>query len=172
MSTIRLCSVVFGVTSSLAVKHDSRSTVTVYSARSRLVGLALYSHGRRWLLKVPGAWLSNTRSKQKACRKVQYTNHSAAVIDSLTIKILAYQTAFDAPVTKLPFWMLPAAWYAKKNGLATRRWKKYSSIFKVPIFSYLTLNNIVTVKSELEVTQNHSNWYHLKAWMRFSIRLR
>jgi len=24
---------------------------------------------------------------------------------------------------------------------------------------YLTLNNIVTLKSELEVTQDHSNWY-------------
>ena len=41
----------------------------------------------------------------------------------------------------------------------------------VPFFSYLTLNNIVTLKSGLlEVTQDHSNWYHLKAWMLFPIR--
>jgi len=26
------------------------------------------------------------------------------------------------------------------------------------------LNNIVTLKSGLEVTQGHSNWYHSKAW--------
>jgi len=35
----------------------------------------------------------------------------------------------------------------------------------------LTLNNIVTLKSGLEVTQDHSEWYHLKAWMHFPIRL-
>jgi len=29
------------------------------------------------------------------------------------------------------------------------------------------LNNIVTLKYGLQVTQDHSNWYHLKAWMRF-----
>jgi len=27
----------------------------------------------------------------------------------------------------------------------------------------------MTLKSGLEVTQNHSNWYHLKAWVRFPI---
>ena len=37
--------------------------------------------------------------------------------------------------------------------------------------SYLTLNNIVTLKSWLDVTQDHSNWYHSKAWVRFPIRL-
>jgi len=41
----------------------------------------------------------------------------------------------------------------------------------VPFFSYLTLNNIVTVKFGLEVTQDHSNWYHWKAWVWFPIRL-
>jgi len=35
----------------------------------------------------------------------------------------------------------------------------------------LTLNNIVTLKSGLEITQGHSNWYHRKAWVRFPIRL-
>jgi len=29
----------------------------------------------------------------------------------------------------------------------------------------------VTLKSELEVTQGHSNRYHQKAWIRFPIRL-
>jgi len=32
------------------------------------------------------------------------------------------------------------------------------------------LNNIVTLKSGLEVTQGHSNCYHSKAWVRFPIR--
>jgi len=27
------------------------------------------------------------------------------------------------------------------------------------------LNNVVTLKSRLEVTQGHWNWYHLKAWV-------
>ena len=39
------------------------------------------------------------------------------------------------------------------------------------VFSYVMLNNIVTLKSVLEVTQDHSNWYHSKAWMWFPIRL-
>jgi len=33
------------------------------------------------------------------------------------------------------------------------------------------LTNIVTVKSGLEVTQGHLNWYCSKAWVRSSIRL-
>jgi len=33
------------------------------------------------------------------------------------------------------------------------------------------LNNIVTLKSGLAVTQRHWNWYHSKAWVWFSIRL-
>jgi len=32
--------------------------------------------------------------------------------------------------------------------------------------SYLTLNNIVSLKSGLQITEDHSNWYHLKAWVR------
>ena len=39
------------------------------------------------------------------------------------------------------------------------------------VFCYLTLNDIMTLKSGLEVTQDHSNWYHSKAWVRFPIRL-
>jgi len=33
------------------------------------------------------------------------------------------------------------------------------------------LSDIVTLKSRLEVTQGHSKWYHLKALVRFPIRL-
>ena len=47
---------------------------------------------------------------------------------------------------------------------------KYSAIlyhFRV----FLTLNNIVALKSGLEVTQCHWNWCHSKAWVRFVIRL-
>ena len=29
----------------------------------------------------------------------------------------------------------------------------------------------MTLKSGLEVTQGHSNWYHSKVWVRFPIRL-
>ena len=39
------------------------------------------------------------------------------------------------------------------------------------IFSYFKLKNIATLKSGLEVTQDHSNWYHSKAWVQFPIRL-
>ena len=38
-------------------------------------------------------------------------------------------------------------------------------------YSYLTLNNIMTLKSGLEVTQGHSNRYRSKAWVRFPILL-
>jgi len=37
---------------------------------------------------------------------------------------------------------------------------KYSSIYLVPFSRFLTLNNIVTLKSGLEVTQCHWNWCH------------
>ena len=32
------------------------------------------------------------------------------------------------------------------------------------------LTYIMTLKSRLKVTQGHSNWYHSKAWLWFSIR--
>ena len=35
----------------------------------------------------------------------------------------------------------------------------------------LTLNTIVTLKCGLEVTEGHWKWYHLKALVRFPIRL-
>jgi len=43
----------------------------------------------------------------------------------------------------------------------------YSSmLYHFELFD-LTLNNIVTFKSGLEVTQGHWNWYHSKAWCGF-----
>ena len=33
------------------------------------------------------------------------------------------------------------------------------------VFELIILNNIVTLKSGLDVTQDHSNWYHSKAWV-------
>jgi len=33
------------------------------------------------------------------------------------------------------------------------------------------LNSIVTLKSELQVTQDHSNWHCSKVWVRFPICL-
>jgi len=39
------------------------------------------------------------------------------------------------------------------------------------VFSYLMSNNIVTLKSGLEITQGHSKCYHSKAWVQFLIRL-
>jgi len=35
------------------------------------------------------------------------------------------------------------------------------------VFELFDVNNIVTLKSGLEVTQGHSNRYHSKAWVRF-----
>ena len=40
------------------------------------------------------------------------------------------------------------------------------------VLSYLTLNDIMTLKSGLKVTQCHSNRYDSKAWVQFPIRLR
>ena len=37
--------------------------------------------------------------------------------------------------------------------------------------SYLTLNDITTLKSGLEVTQDYSNWYRSKAWVQFPVHL-
>ena len=39
----------------------------------------------------------------------------------------------------------------------------------VQFLSYVTLNDSMTLKSGLEITQDHSNWDHSKAWMRFPI---
>jgi len=51
----------------------------------------------------------------------------------------------------------------------------WSAIINIPlsctVLGYLTLNNIVTLKSGLEIIQGHSNWYHSKASVQFSIRL-
>ena len=47
----------------------------------------------------------------------------------------------------------------------------YIYLYLVPFLSYLTLKNIVTLKSGIEVTEGHSNWYHSKARVRFPIRL-
>ena len=47
---------------------------------------------------------------------------------------------------------------------------KYSS-YLLAFLSYLTLNNIVTLKSGLQITEGHPNWYHSKAWCLFPIRL-
>jgi len=46
---------------------------------------------------------------------------------------------------------------------------KYSSLSLVQFLSYLTLNNIVTLK--YEVTQDHSYWYHSEVCVRFPIHL-
>ena len=42
----------------------------------------------------------------------------------------------------------------------------YRTFYLVPLLSYLTLNDIMTLKSGLEVTQGHSKMYHSKAWVR------
>ena len=47
----------------------------------------------------------------------------------------------------------------------------YLYLYPVPFSSYLTYNNIVTVKSGLEVTQGHWNWCNSIAWVQFPIRL-
>ena len=39
--------------------------------------------------------------------------------------------------------------------------------YRLSFLRYLTLSNIMTLKSGLEVTQCHSNWYNSKAWVRF-----
>ena len=44
----------------------------------------------------------------------------------------------------------------------------YSSILTI-FFSYLALNNIVTLKSGLHVIHDHWNWYHSKAWVWFRV---
>jgi len=41
----------------------------------------------------------------------------------------------------------------------------------VTVLSYMTLNDIMTLKSGLKVTQNHSNRYPSNAWVRFPICL-
>ena len=56
--------------------------------------------------------------------------------------------------------------------LSTNRWsRQLSQAYLVSFASYLTLNNIVTLKTGLEVSQGHWNWCHSKAWVRFPIRL-
>ena len=45
------------------------------------------------------------------------------------------------------------------------------ALYLLTFLSYLTLNDIMILKSGLEVTQGHSNWYHTKAWVQFPIRL-
>jgi len=46
----------------------------------------------------------------------------------------------------------------------------WSAILSILFFSYLTLNNVVTLKSRLGVTQVHWKWHHSKAcvWFPFA----
>jgi len=47
---------------------------------------------------------------------------------------------------------------------ATFYWSAIANkLYLVPFSSFLTLNNIVTLKSGSEITQCHLNWCHLKA---------
>ena len=62
--TIRFCSVVFGITLSLAVIH-AICRDCVYSARARLVALALKNHEDGDFI-ARGAWWSNTGSIRPA----------------------------------------------------------------------------------------------------------
>ena len=39
----------------------------------------------------------------------------------------------------------------------------YLYLYLVQFLSYVTLKNIVTLKTGLEVTEGYSNWYHSKA---------
>ena len=44
---------------------------------------------------------------------------------------------------------------------ATFQWSAIVNIaLSCTVFNHLTLNNTVTLKSGLEVTQGHSSWYH------------
>jgi len=60
-----------------------------------------------------------------------------------------------------------------KAGNTTFYWSAIVNIalYLVLFLSYSTLNYIVTLKSGLDVTQDHSNWYHSEVWVRFPIRL-
>ena len=50
----------------------------------------------------------------------------------------------------------------------TNRKSSWAAIVNlVPFSSYLTLNDIVTLKSKLEVTQGHIKWYHSKVGCSF-----
>jgi len=44
-------------------------------------------------------------------------------------------------------------------------------LYLAPLSSYLTLTNIVTLKSGLEVSRGHSKWYHSKALVCFPIHI-
>jgi len=89
--TIRFCSVVFGVTSCLAVIH----IVIVYSARARLVALALKNHGDGDFI-ARGTWWSNvymlTCLQHLACCSVN-SRHIGS-----ESRFLPTPPVFDAPV--------------------------------------------------------------------------
>ena len=61
-------------------------------------------------------------------------------------------------------------WYSTKYDILLVRYCNYSSIL-YPFLSYLTLNNVVTLKFGLEVTQGHWSSCHWKALVWFPIRL-
>ena len=90
---------------------------------------------------------------------------------SPTTAIYAFHTCIRCPRQRGPCRTIAMAFDIEKL-----EWFGYPMLRKiqlclVPLFSYLTLTNIVTLKPGLEVTRGHSNWYHLKAWMQFPIHL-
>ena len=80
--------------------HDSRSTVIVYSAKARLVRLALYNHGDGDQLSRDHGWrlvveYLHTCNKQKSQPQMRSPNQTAAVrpIDRKTRYSLRMQTS-------------------------------------------------------------------------------
>jgi len=61
------------------------------------------------------------------------------------------------------------AWFNRPH--TTFCWLAIVTIALVSFSSYLMLNNIVTLKCGLKVTQGHGNWCLSKACVRFPIHL-
>ena len=87
------------------------------------------------------------------------------------VPFLRHSSSKNGMTLKLGLGVVQDHWkWSRSIDHTTFYWSTLSA-FELLLLSYLTLNNIVTLKSGLEVFHGHSNWYHSKAWVRFPIRL-
>ena len=114
--------------------HDSRTTMNVYSARPRLIGLALYTvtdSQRDYVQRVAlGRPIPAVNKKPAAKCKIQTRVQRLVIAKpySLKVKILAYPICIRGPRQGVPVVILPCrlVW---KNQNGTRWWTNVEDTF-------------------------------------------
>ena len=128
----------------------------------------------RWIIVIlKGHWRSFKLVPFESLGVVSYSPSIVTMAVSLTV--YEYSTSKYSVTLKTGLGVVQASRSLKMapfdRPYTTFYWSAIVNIARSgTVLSYLTLSDIVTLKSGLKVTQGHSNWYHSKAWVWFLIR--